>query len=145
MSVVAPMSVSIWTSSGLASWNSRRAVPSGITTAEELTQAYVNPADVAIEQDLRVVAALEEWSGCMRDEGYDYARPDDVEQDLNDRFNAVTRGADPRTLTGADATALSELQGEELALAPISITCEEDVLEPVIAEVETEVFGAPQE
>lgn len=81
----------------------------------------------------------------MRDEGYDYSRPDDVEQDLHDRFNAVTRGADPRTLTGADATALSELQAEELALAPISITCEEDVLEPVIAEVETEVFGAPQE
>jgi hypothetical protein len=113
-------------------------------TPEELTQAYLNPADAAIDQDPRVVRALEEWSDCMREQGYDYSHPDDVEQDLHDRFDAVTRGADPRTLAGTDAAALAELQGEELALAPVSISCEEDVLEPVIADVETELFGAPQ-
>jgi hypothetical protein len=115
-----------------------------IFTPEELTQAYINPADVAIEQDPRVVTALGDWSTCMRDKGYDYATPDDVEQDLHDRFDAIAKGADPRSLTGSDATALTELQGEELALAPVSTKCEEDVLEPVISDVEAEIFGAPQ-
>lgn len=113
-------------------------------SAEELTQAYVNPADVAIDQDPRVVEALAEWSRCMRDEGYEFTHPDDVEQHFHDGLAEVTHGADPRTLTGSDATALQELQGTELALAPVSVTCEEDVLEPVIEDVETEIFGAPQ-
>lgn len=120
----------------------RQAVEQTFTPAE-LTQAYINPADVAISQDPRVVEALGKWSDCMRQEGYDYANPDDVEQDLHDRLDAVTHGADPRTLTGSDAAALAELQGEELALAPVSITCEEDTLEPVISKVEAEIFGAP--
>jgi hypothetical protein len=120
----------------------RQAVEQTFTPAE-LTQAYINPADVAISQDARVVEALGKWSDCMRQKGYDYANPDDVEQDLHDRLDAVTHGADPRTLTGSDAAALAELQGEELALAPVSITCEEDTLEPVISKVEAEIFGAP--
>jgi len=120
----------------------RQAVEQTFTTAE-LTQAYINPADVAISQDPRVVEALGKWSDCMRQKGYDYANPDDVEQDLHDRLDAITHGADPRTLTGSDAAALAELQGEELALAPVSITCEEDTLEPVISKVEAEIFGAP--
>jgi hypothetical protein len=120
----------------------RQAVEQTFTPAE-LTQAYINPADVAISQDPRVVEALGKWSDCMRQKGYDYANPDDVEQDLHDRLDAITHGADPRTLTGSDAAALAELQGEELALAPVSITCEEDTLEPVISKVEAEIFGAP--
>jgi hypothetical protein len=120
----------------------RQAVEQTFTPAE-LTQAYINPADVAISQDPRVVEALGKWSDCMRQKGYDYANPDDVEQDLHDRLDAVTHGADPRTLTGSDAAALADLQGEELALAPVSITCEEDTLEPVISKVEAEIFGAP--
>ncbi len=115
-----------------------------VFSPEELTQAYINPADVAIEQDPRVVEALGKWSDCMRAKGFDYAHPDDVAQDLHDRLDAITHGADPRTLTGPDAAALAELQGEELALAPATTTCEEDVLEPVISDVEAEIFGAPQ-
>ena len=114
-----------------------------VFTPQELTQAYINPADVAISQDPRVVEATGKWSDCLRQKGYDYANPDDVEQDLHDRLDALTHGADPRTLTGSDAAALTELQGLELALAPASIHCEEDVLEPVISNVEDEVFGAP--
>jgi len=114
-----------------------------VFTPQELTQAYINPADVAIAQDPRVVEATGKWSDCLREQGYDYANPDDVEQDLHDRLDALTHGADPRTLTGSDAAALTELQGLELALAPASIQCEEDVLEPVISKVEDEIFGAP--
>ena len=114
-----------------------------VFTPQELTQAYINPADVAIAEDPRVVEATGKWSDCMRQKGYDYANPDDVEQDLHDRLDALTQGADPRTLTGSDAAALTELQGEELALAPTSIQCEEELMEPVISQVEDEVFGAP--
>ena len=114
-----------------------------VFTPQELTQAYINPADVAIAEDPRVVEATGKWSDCMRQKGYDYANPDDVEQDLHDRLDALTQGADPRTLTGSDAAALTELQGEELALAPTSIQCEEEFMEPVISKVEEEVFGAP--
>ena len=41
-------------------------------------------------EDPRVVEATGKWSDCMRQKGYDYANPDDVEQDLHDRLDALT-------------------------------------------------------
>jgi hypothetical protein len=77
-------------------------------------------------------------------DGYDYAHPDDVEKDLAQRLDALAAGADPASLTGPAAEALAELQGEELAIAAVATACEEDVVEPVVEQVETELYGAPQ-
>lgn len=113
-------------------------------SAEELSATYVNPGDVLIAQDPRVVSATEAWSACIGEEGYDYSQPDDIEDDLRERFDAITQGEDPSTLTGDALDALTELQGEERALAQVDFDCAEELLEPVIELVEAEIYGAPQ-
>lgn len=113
--------------------------------AEELNANYLNPGDAVIEQDERMVDAIAQWSDCVGQEGYDYAHPDDIDKDLEERLMAITEGADPASLTGTAAEALAELQGEELALAAVAIPCEEDIIDPVEEEIETEIYGAPQE
>lgn len=113
--------------------------------ADELNPNYFNPGDAVLEQDERVVEAIAQWSECVGQEGYDYAHPDDIDTDLEERLQAVTDGTDPATLTGADAEALAELQSEELALAAVAIPCEEEIVDPVVEEVETEIYGAPQD
>ena len=121
----------------------RQAVEQSFTPAE-LDANYLNPGDAVLEQDPRVVAAMADWSDCVASDGFTYAHPDDVETDLQQRLDALTAGADPATLTGPAADALAELQGEELALAAVATACEEDVVDPVVEEVETELYGAPQ-
>ncbi len=110
-------------------------------TAAELGGTYVNPGDILVDQDPRMIAAIKEWSDCMRAEGYEYDLPDQVNDDLLDRLEAITEGQDPATLTGPSLDALKELQGEELAIADVFVTCEEEIIEPVQATVEAEIYG----
>jgi hypothetical protein len=118
-----------------------RAAAEQTYSANELTSAYVNPADVLVEQDPRMIAALKDWSECMRAEGFEYDNPDQAEVDLRERLDAITQGQDPTTLTGPALDALHELQGEELAIAALLTSCEEDHIEPVQDAVESEIYG----
>ncbi len=111
-------------------------------STEELTGSYLNPADKFIAQDPRMVAAFQAWSDCMRDDGFEYDHPDAIVDDLTERLAAIAEGQDPRTLTGSALDALTELQGEELAIAAIAVACEEDHIVDVEEQVEREVFGA---
>ena len=111
-------------------------------TATELGGTYVNPGDQLVDQDPRMIAALKQWSECMRADGYEYDLPDQIDDDLRDRLDAITEGQDPATLTGPSLAALVELQGEELAIAAVYLTCEEDIIEPVQAKVEAELYGS---
>jgi hypothetical protein len=110
-------------------------------TPEEMAQTYFNPRDAIVLQDSRVVEALADFAACMQDAGYNYGHPDDVEQDLLDRLDSITQGADPTTLTGAQADALAELQAYERAVVPVALDCEVTLLEPVIDQVGRELFG----
>lgn len=114
-------------------------------SADELSGSYVNPSDALIEQDPRMIAAIAAWSECMGEEGFQYDTPDQVENDLRDRLEAITQGQDAASLSGASADALAELQGEELAIGGVFVECEEEHIEEVEAQVEAEVFGAPQD
>jgi hypothetical protein len=121
-----------------------RAAVEQVFSEAELTGSYVNPGDIVIAQDPRVVSATEAWADCIGDEGFDYNNPDEIEEDIQERFDAITEGQDPQTLTGSALEALTELQGEERAVAQIDFDCAEELLEPVIEEVESEIYGAPQ-
>ncbi len=110
----------------------------------EISGAYVNPADVLLEQDPRMIAAIKQWSDCMRADGYQYDNPTQVEDDLHERLDAILQGQDPATLTGPTLDSLHELQGEELAIAAILTSCEEQHIEPVQGAIESELYGAPQ-
>jgi hypothetical protein len=112
-----------------------------VFTQEQRNANYVNPFDAQVQQDPRMVDALEKWSGCMRDAGYDYENPDDAEREITDRFNTLTKGADPRTLTGSDKAVLTQLQGEERAVAQADSDCFEQFVTDVERQVERDISG----
>jgi hypothetical protein len=112
-----------------------------VFTDEQRNANYLNPFDAQVQQDPRMVDALEKWSGCMRDAGYNYENPDDAEREITDRFNALTKGADPRTLTGSDKANLTQLQGEERAVAQADNDCFEQYVTDVERQVERDISG----
>jgi hypothetical protein len=112
-----------------------------VFTEEQLSPNFTNPFDAQVAQDPRMVAALAEWSDCMSEAGFDYESPEDAEGELIDRFDALTGGADPATLTGSDQEALAELQGEEKAIATKDLECTEEHLEEVEIQVERDISG----
>lgn len=111
-------------------------------SADELSGSYVNPADRRVAQDPRMTKALAEWSACMRAGGFDYATPDDVDADLGERLDAITNGRDPAGLSGSALDELHGLQDEERAVAATLTECDERIVEPVRAEIETELYGS---
>ena len=107
----------------------------------EINGDYVNPNDTLIKQDPRMIAALRQWSDCMRVEGYAYGHPDEVDVDLLERLDAISQGQDPAALTGPALDALHDLQGEELAIVAAMVACEEEHVEPAKAQIELEIYG----
>lgn len=111
-------------------------------TPTEVSGGYLNPADKLVEQDPRMIAALAAWSDCMRVGGYGYEHPDQVDDDLLERLDAISQGQDPTTLTGPALDALHQVQGEELAIAVVVTTCEKETIEPAKDRIELELFGS---
>lgn len=107
----------------------------------ELKAAYVNPADQLIESDKRMVKAMQNWSACMKKVGFPYSRPDEVNIDLTARLKALRQGRPATELIGSEKQALTELQGEERAIAVAAKSCEDKHIADVQAQVESEVFA----
>lgn len=111
-------------------------------TPEDMSASYFNPGDALIETDPRAMQAIADWYQCMVDGGFDgFLHPDDVEISFQRRLDAITRGTDPRELTGGDLDALTQLQAEERAVASVFTECEITVLDPVMNQVEAEFYG----
>ncbi|MFH8702001.1 hypothetical protein [Streptomyces chartreusis] len=68
----------------------------------DLVQQISGDAFRQAEQNPRVVTVFSQWSSCMKDKGYDYAKPMDANDDPN--------FSDPGTVTGAEiATAKADV------------------------------------
>ncbi len=92
------------------------------------------------EQDDRVVAALDEWSTCMDDRGYDYATPDAAMRSIASRAYDSTG-----TLVQDDA--LSTLRTEEIDTAVADLGCRDSsgltqAKAEVLARLETDYYAA---
>jgi hypothetical protein len=93
--------------------------------------------DEAIVQDQRMVRAVEKWSACLAKKGFEYAEPDDIEEDLTERFQAIVGSDVPPGATTAppdisyDRAALAELQREEVRIGAVDRECEKRELDPV--------------
>ena len=113
-----------------------------VFTPEQLKGTYVNPKDVLVDSDERIVAARKAWSKCMRAAGYDYLEDqDEIIEDYEERLDKLLDGDDPRTLTGARAKALKALQQEEIAASLADLDCQLKHTDKVYDEVELEVYG----
>ena len=117
-----------------------------VFTDEQRNPNFANPFDELVKQDQRMIDALKAWSDCMSESGFDYEDPEDAEEELLERFQSITDGADPATLTGDQKDALTALQGEELAVAAADLECSEGSgkLFEVEAQVERDVSGRTQ-
>ena len=109
---------------------------------DELSPSYFNPIDALVDADPRLIAARAAWATCMREDGFDYGRQEDAEDDISDRFDEITGGEDPDALVGSTRDALLALQGEERAIALRDFECSEEHYDDVEEEVEDELIGA---
>jgi hypothetical protein len=120
---------------------------SQVFTKEQVRGDYVNPKDILIDEDPRIVAAEDAWLKCMKDlgweTGYDYADQDDIMAEFEKRFEKLVGDDDPRTLTGPRLQQLKEMQREEIAISLADLKCQIRHTDHVYRQVETEVIGFP--
>jgi hypothetical protein len=112
---------------------------------DQLKASYYNPKDALINKDPRMKKALRQFAAEMREAGYDYDHPDDVEPDIKKRLYAITGGpAVPvEKLSPESQGALKELQAYERAVAKICFDLQTKIFEPVEEEIEEELYARP--
>ena len=88
-----------------------------VFTREQLT-GDTSTRRTSSSEDPRVVQANADWVACMQAAGYNgYLEQDEIIDELEERYEQITEGEDPRTLTGSRATALQELQANEIGVS----------------------------
>jgi hypothetical protein len=111
---------------------------------DQLDGTFVNPKDVLIDEDERVVAARQKWSSCMKSAGYDYREDqDEIIDEYGERLDKLVGDADPADLAGERAAALRALQAAEVAVSLADLDCEIKHTDAVYRTVEIEVYGQP--
>ena len=119
-----------------------RAAVAKVFTPAQVSGTFVNPKDVLVNSDRRIVAARQAWSQCMRAAGYDYVGDqDEIISDFEDRLDKLLNGADPTTLTGPRLVTLHAMQAEEIRTALADLDCQIKHTDSVYDQVETEVYG----
>lgn len=115
-----------------------------VFTPEQLAGTYVNPKDVLVDSDPRIVKATENWSKCMHERGYEYEEDqDEIIEEYEERLDKLLDGDDPASLTGSDAEALRKLQEQEIAVSLADLECQIKYTDEIYRKVEIEVFGQP--
>ena len=121
----------------------RKAVAQVFTPAQ-LKGSYVNPKDVLVENDPRIIEAQDNWTKCMRARGYDYEDDqDEIIEEYEKRLEELVGDDDPTKLTGARLAALHRLQQQEIKVSLADLDCQIKYTDDVFREVEIEIFGQP--
>jgi hypothetical protein len=110
---------------------------------EQLKATYYNPKDALINKDPRMKAALRKYTARMREAGFDYNHPDEVEPDIRERLAALTKNGTIRVeeLSAEQRDALEKLKAYEWRVAKLNFELAEELFEPVEAEIEKEKFA----
>lgn len=115
-----------------------------VFTPEQLLGTYVNPKDVLVENDPRIIKAEQEWVRCMEAAGYDgYADQDELIEEFEDRLDELLGELDPEDLPASKERELKRLQAEEIKAALADLDCQIKHTDAVYDVVEMEVFGRP--
>jgi hypothetical protein len=110
---------------------------------EQLKATYSNPLDALINKDPRMKAALRKYADEMHKAGFDYNHPDEVEPDIKERLNALTRGGTilVEKMLPEQLAALKKLQNYELRVAKKTFELEDRIINPVAEKIEKEMFA----
>jgi hypothetical protein len=107
--------------------------------------------DQKMRADARMVKAVKEWSGCMREKGFDgLAEQEDVDAVLKKKLEEIVgapgdgSSADSAE-AGYDKAALAALQTEEVAMVKADTECEDEHVESVEDKVAAEYQDAFRE
>jgi hypothetical protein len=114
-----------------------------VFTAKQMEASYYNPKDDLINKDPRMKAALRKYAIEMRKAGFDYAHPDDVAPDILKRLLALTqdRTLAPDKMTPNQLKALKSLQDFERRVGKKNFELRENLLDPVEAQIEKELYA----
>jgi hypothetical protein len=99
---------------------------------------HFNPADASCSTR---AGAIDAFAACMSDNGFAYSHPDDVDFDLQLRYDTLVQGREHDELSASEMEQLQSLQDEERAVTAASDSCELSHLEPVLDRIEEEFFG----
>lgn len=110
---------------------------------EQLQATYYNPTDALINKDPRMKAALREYATRMREAGFDYNHPDEVETDIRERLDTITDGRSIPVdkLPAERLAALRKLQDYERRVAVINFDLAEEIFDPVEERIQKELFA----
>jgi len=110
---------------------------------EQLKATYYNPKDAMINNDPRMKKALRRFAEEMRDAGFDYNHPDDVETDIRNRLAEITGGETipVEQMTPDQQDALKKLQEYERRVAVAAFELQEEIFEPVEEQIEKEMYA----
>jgi hypothetical protein len=113
--------------------------------SDQIKEAYYNPKDAMINKDPRMKAALKEYAEKMKEAGFDYSHPDEVEADILKRLNAITGGKTiPLEEMSVDQRlALKKLQTHERRAGIISFRLSEEIFDPVEEQIQKEMYARP--
>jgi len=113
-----------------------------VFTEEQVQGSYVNPKDVLVEEDERIIEAKENWSTCMQERGYEYEEDqDEIIEEYQERLEELLDGDDPQSLAGERAAALQQMQQEEIAVSLADLECQVKYTDEITRAVEFEIFG----
>jgi hypothetical protein len=110
---------------------------------EQLKTTYYNPKDALINKDPRMQAALRQYAAKMRQAGFSYNHPDEVEPDIREQLEALTRGGTilVETMSPEQQVALKRLQTYEQEVAVKSFELEEELIDPIEERIEKEMYA----
>jgi hypothetical protein len=110
---------------------------------DQLKTTYYNPKDALINNHPVMKSALRVYTGEMRDAGFVYNHPDEVEADLRERLNALTNGGTipVEKMLPEQLAALKKLQDYELRVAKKSFELQGRIFDPVEERIEEELFA----
>jgi hypothetical protein len=120
----------------------RKATEAVFGGAQVLTeiQGKLDALEERILQDQRMVRAIERWSRCMAEAGYQYEEPEAIDSDLFERMEKIVGPLPGQFATGPEGgdkpqpysrAKLASLQQEEVAIARADHRCELKHITPV--------------
>ncbi|MCC2309746.1 hypothetical protein [Cellulomonas chengniuliangii] len=95
--------------------------PAFVDLQDEMGRLYEK-----VQADPKLTALDSEWSACMNDAGFDFAKVSEASESISEAYNALWEAADPDT-GGIDKTAEADLREKEMATAIADAKCQTKV------------------
>ena len=111
--------------------------------AETLAADFYNPLDAHVNRHWLMKRALREYREEMREAGFNYQHPDEVEPDIRTRLDEITGGETipVEALSPEKKAALERLRAYELKVAHIHWRFAENIFDPVEERIHKEIFA----